>query len=161
MQRKASGSHVYKSLILLLATLPLAAQSSFFGAGVTLLAQPSPKPTGWAALAMQANQKARVYSYTALLMTPAGTHPRAIQTSVMTGVLTPLRSFGSVDLDMFGSAGVATGTGSSGSAWSGGGMLIIPLRTTSYKLLTGIRVLQTAAGGTQKMIEIGFGKAQP
>jgi hypothetical protein len=141
---------------------PAEANSPIFY-GLFASAQPStqPKPCGSAVLAIMMNQKAKLYSFTSVDFTPTGKHPGTIQTSVSTGAATPLRSFGSVTLYGLGTAGVATGSGSSSGAYSGGGLLSFPVKKGSaYRYNIGVRVLKTAAGGTQQMIELGFGRAQ-
>lgn len=138
-----------------------ASPSVFYGLGVSAQPQSSPKPTGNAFLAILANEKARIYSFTAMDFAPTLNNPRSIQTSISTGAATPLRSFGSVTLYGLGTAGVATGGGSSSGAFSGGGLLSIPIhKGSAFKILLAVRVLKTAAGGTQQLIGLGFGRAQ-
>jgi hypothetical protein len=160
-------------LILLAAfSLPLLAQSPpaptpantpvFYG--LFAAAQPSttPKPSGSAVLALMMNEKAKLYSFTCLDFVPTGKHPQSVQTSVSTGAATPLRTFGTVTIYGLGTAGVATGTGSSSGAYSGGGLISIPIKSklNGLLVLVGVRVLKTAAGGTQQQIEVGFGRTQ-
>lgn len=130
---------------------------SFFGAGFSSLPQSSPKPSGWAAVSILANKAAQVFSFSEMDFTPAG---KRVQTSVRTGMATPLRSIGNVQIYGLADAGTATVGTSSGSAFSGGGIALVPVGPKGWQMVFGVRVLKTAVGGSQSVIEFGFGRTR-
>ena len=82
-----------------------------------------------------------------------------VQSSVRTGIATPLRTIGTVTIYGLGDAGTSTTGSASGSAFAGGGIAIIPVGRKGLQAVAGVRILKTAVGGTQTLVEIGFGKA--
>lgn len=148
------------ALLLLLrgcAPAPALAQT-FYGAGVSLIAQSSPKPSGWAVVATEVNQKQALWSFSETDLTTAAIRNGllAVQSSARTGIATTLRSFGKWTLYGLADGGVATVGTATGGAYAGGGLLVIPVK--AINLLLGVRILKTSVGGTQSIIEIGFGK---
>jgi hypothetical protein len=143
------------SLFLLLCGACTVHAQSFYGAGMSALPQSSPKPSGWAVLAKSLDSKAQVYSFTETDYTYT---PKEIQSSVRTGLATPLRTIGKVVIYGVGDAGVATTGSASGSAFAGGAVALIPLPKNSMMLVVGYRALKTALGDTQQLIEIGLGR---
>ena len=133
---------------------------SFYGAGLSLYPQSSPKPTGWAAAMVTMSAPQRVYSISEIDFTAVGNilrgQPVSIQTSARTGAAVWLRAFGRVNLFGLANAGVATtGTNSSG-AFAGGGMVTFPTRWKALYGTIGVRILSSATGGTQTLIETGI-----
>lgn len=91
--------------------------------------------------------------------TELGNKKGAIQSSVRTGIATPLRSFGAVTLYTLGDAGAATSGANSGVAFGTGAVALVPIGKHGYSLIIGFRAVQSTVGGLQQMVEIGFGKA--
>jgi hypothetical protein len=89
--------------------------------------------------------------------TPAG---KRLQTSVRTGMATPIRSIGQVQIYGLADAGTATVGTSSGSAFSGGGVALVPMGSKGWQMVLGVRVLKTAVGGSQSFLEIGLGRVR-
>jgi hypothetical protein len=132
---------------------------SFYGGGVSLLPQTSPKPTGWAAAVVTANAKQKLYSIseTDFTVVRAATGIGfTVQTSVRTGGALWLRQFGKANIYAVLDGGMATtGTNSSGAVASGG-MVLFPTKWPRVQGLAGVRVLKTALGAAQTLIEFGF-----
>ncbi len=162
-----------KLALLLVAALPLLAQepaavaqpsgsSTFYAAGVSGLAQTSPKPTGWLVVATEVNKTADVWSLSETDYTYVS---GKIQSSVRTGLATSV-SIGSMKLPtgmkLYGlaDAGVATTGSASSGAYAGGFVAIIPVTKFAIKFnfVPSIRVIRTAAGGTQLVWGLGLGK---
>lgn len=149
-----------KALILILLACPCFAQTgSFYAAGVSLLPQTSPKPTGWAAAIITANATQRLYSISEIDFTVVGDilhgRPAAVQTSARTGAAVWLRSFGQVDLYTLGDLGAATTGANSSGAGAIGAIVTFPTRSSTIHGAVGVRVLKTAIA-SQTLVEIGI-----
>lgn len=171
-QRRKFLIAIEASALSMLLCLPLCAQSTtpanttdtvtFYGAGLTVQAQSSPKPSGWAVVATEINKSAQLYSLSESDFLSVNGR---IQSSVRTGFAVPI-SVSNVKLPwnatLYGlfDGGVATNGTASGLAYSGGAVALIPVTMGSTKLdvILGVRVLKTNTGGTQLEAEIGFGK---
>jgi hypothetical protein len=137
--------------------VPLRGQS-FYGCGISALPQSSPKPTGWCAYGAEANVANKIWSISEMDFVPTSAHPQTIQTSVQTGAATPLRTFGRVTLYGMGTAGAATTGTSAGSAFSGGGLFTIPIRS-KWLAVFAIRILKTTTNQST-LIQLGVGRTQ-
>lgn len=140
-----------------------AAGQSFWGCGLSAFSSTRPHPSGWCAGALLANQKAQLWNVSELDFLPV--RPTSggslIQTSVEEGLATPLKQYGSVQIFGLAAAGMATTGANSGAAFSGGGVAIIPLNKHGWILIPAIRVLKSAVGTTQALIQLGFGRYSP
>ena len=147
------------ALILFIVVVPAHCQS-FYAAGISLLPQASPKPTGWAAAIITANAKQRIYSISEIDFTVVGDvlhgKPFSVQTSARTGAALWLRTFKSVDLYTLADAGAATNGVNSSGAGAIGGVATFPTRWSALKGAVGARVLKTALSGTQVLVELGI-----
>jgi len=145
-----------KTLLLLLVSLPAFAQGTFYGAGLSLLPQSSPKPTGWAASVITISATQRIYNINEVDFTEVGNflkhQPVSLQTSARIGGLAFIRSFGSgantVDLYGLLDGGFATTGATTSGALATGGILLIPTKWPDIKIVLGVRVLKTAAETT-------------
>lgn len=129
--------------------------TTFYAAGVSALPQTKPEPTGWAVIATEINTKNQIYSFSETDYTLSN---GKLVSSARTGLATPLRSFGAFTLYGLGDAGVATTGTSTGSAFAGGGFVLIPIKKSGWDLLVGARVLKTMVGGSQAYMEVGIGR---
>lgn len=133
---------------------------TFYGAGVAGFATSSPKPSGWAVAATEMSARASVWSFSEYDVTRVqGARPIAFQSSVRTGLATPLRNVGPATMYGLIDAGVANSSTTVGGAISTGGVAVLPIGKTLV-LLFGGRVLKTAIGGSQTIWNIGFGWRQ-
>lgn len=129
--------------------------ATFFSGGLTVPSQGSPKNySGWLAVVTPVVKSQRIYSISETDYTDVG---GKITSSVRSGVATYLRSFGKVDLYGLGDAGVATNGSTSGAAYSGGGVVLIPTRWKSVYGVVGVRFLKTNTN-TETLLEVGIGK---
>jgi hypothetical protein len=145
-------------VIFLLAASLVSAQS-FYAVGVSALPQSSPKPSGWACLAVLANTKAQLWSFSEMDYTAIrapGPTGFTVQSSILSGLATPLRTFGPVTMYALGAGGAATTGSTSSGAVTGGTIFYIPLKNGNA-LVLGYEALKGVAG-TQQIIKIGFGK---
>ncbi|HLG97123.1 MAG TPA: hypothetical protein VKX49_12495 [Bryobacteraceae bacterium] len=141
-------------LALLLFSIPAAAQT-FYGAGITLLPQSSPKPSAWFVAATNISKTQDVWSFSE---TDAVLVNKRIVTSARTGIATGLRSFGPWKLFALANAGVATNGGATSGAYAGGGVLTGPFPHSSrLKTILGTRIIRSGVGGTTVTYNIGFG----
>ena len=131
---------------------------SFYGAGLSLYPQTSPKPTGWAAAMVTMSAPQRVYSISEIDFTATRTASGvySVQTSARTGAAVFMRAFGKLNLYGLGDAGAATTGTNSGGALAGGGIATWPTRWKGVYGAAGVRVLKTSIGGTQTLVEIGI-----
>ncbi len=136
----------------------LANTKTFWGVGVSALAESSPKPTGWAAIAVPINTKYAIYSISETDYSTAGLHPIKVQTSVRTGFATLVKQLGPVAIYGLANAGTATTGANTGGAFAGGGVALVPLSKSKTTLILGIRIIKTSIGGTTQLIEVGFGR---
>ena len=134
---------------------PVINAPNFYGMGVSLLPQSSPKPTGWAVLAIEANAKQSIWSFSELDFNLV---KNQVQTAALTGIGTPLRTIGNVTIFAIGAGGASTVGSTSGGAISGGAIVHIPLKGgVDGAILFGYEALKTSNGGTQQMVKFGWG----
>lgn len=152
-----------KPFLLLLAALPAFCQTpdatptTFYAFGVSALTQSSPKPTGWVVVAHLIQKSAQLWSFSESDYTYAKL-TKQVQSSVRTGIATPLRKFGTVTVYGLGDGGVASTGTSAGFAVAGGLCAPIDLgRKSGFQFVPGWRLLHTATGGTQNIVEFGIG----
>lgn len=131
----------------------LTSATTFVAAGVTLLPQTQPHPTGWAVVATEVSTSAQIYSFSE---TDYSLVNGKFQTSARTGLATPLRKFGGMTLYGLGDAGMVTTGVNTGAAYAGGGVLVIP--SGKFDVIVGIREVHTSINGNATLIEVGFGK---
>lgn len=128
---------------------------SFYAAGISLLPQSSPKPTGWAAAIVTVNANQKVYSISEVDFTVVKNGALYnVQTAARTGIATWLRAFGPVNLYGLADAGAATSGTTSSGAFAGGGMLVFPINKQIGGTV-GARVLKTNLG-SQVIAEMGI-----
>ena|SRR5579883_1768567 len=141
-------------VLLMLWGAPLTAQT-FYGAGLTLFPQSSPKPSAWFITATNISKTQDVWSFSE---TDAIVVNKHIVTSARTGMATGLRSFGKWKLFGLANAGVATDGVATSGAYAGGGVLTVPfLHNERLKIILGTRVIRSAVGGTEVTYNVGFG----
>lgn len=134
---------------------PVINAPNFYGMGVSLLPQSSPKPTGWAVLAVEANAKQSIWSFSELDFNLV---KNQVQTAALTGIGTPLRTIGNVTIFAIGAGGASTVGSTSGGAISGGAIVHIPLKGgVDGAILFGYEALKTSNGGTQQIVKFGWG----
>ena len=155
ISRKGALAGMPTLALFFLLAAPVCGQS-FYGAGTSLLPQSSPKPTGWAVFGTLASSKGQIWSVSEVDFT-RGTG-KLVQSSVRTGIATPMRSFGPVTIYVLGDAGAATVGSNSSAAFGTGSVALIPIRKSGYSVMIGFRAIQSAVGGLQQTVEIGFGK---
>ena len=129
-----------------------------WGAGITLLPQTSPKPTGNAFAATFSTLKGSLIQITEVDFAYIRSS-KTIQTSIVANAATPVTILGHVVYAFMG-AGGATGASSS-AAFAGGGFMPIALKRGWWQvdhIFPGVKVLHTAAGGSQLMVFVDFGK---
>lgn len=144
-------------------SVPTGTGQSFYALGMSAFPQSSPKPTGFAAIAVLASERAQLWSFSEIdftLVKPGAPNANCnvagcIQTSVLSGVATPLRQLDKWTLFVLGAGGAATTGNTSGGAISGGVILYIPVKTGS--IILGYETLR-GPFGTQQIAKIGFGK---
>ena len=131
---------------------------TFWGAGFQALTSTSPKPSGWAAVAVEVSAGQHIFSFneTDFTVVRSPTSGFVLQTSARSGLATPLRTFSSVTFYALADAGVATTGINSGGAYSGGGLAVVPIKKTSWSAVVGYRLLKTSIAGTTHEIELGF-----
>lgn len=128
--------------------------STFYGAGITGMAQTSPKVSGFFVVATELSKSAQIWSFSesdAILV--AG----KIQTSTRTGFATPLRKVSTATVYALADGGVATNGTAAGGAYAGGAIVSIPL-PRGFFVFPGFRYIHSAVGGTQVTIGFGIGK---
>lgn len=132
---------------------------SFYGAGISAYPQTSPKPTGWAANVTTENAKQGVASFSEVDFTvikSASGKGFSLQTSIRTGQAVQLRTFGKSTLYALGDAGMATTGANTGLAGALGGQLVTPTKWAGWSITYGARVLKSALGASQVLVEAGF-----
>lgn len=144
--------------LLLLLFAGLASGQTFYAAGLSLLPQSSPKPSGFAAAVIPVSTTQKVYSISEIDFTATRTASGvySVQTSARTGAAVFMRAFGKLNLYGLGDAGAATTGTNSGGALAGGGIATWPTRWKGVYGAAGVRVLKTSIGGTQTLVEIGI-----
>lgn len=119
----------------------------------------TPNVAGWFS---QWNQiSAGLYNYNSFDVTSLKQSPFTAQQSARAGLAYFLKQIGPFELFGLGDAGVATAATTSGtnigSAFSGGGGLILPLgKMDNYGVIFCVRVLKTALSNSQNIFELGF-----
>lgn len=103
------------------ATTPPATPQTWVGAGISY----GPHWQGWASFATLVNKTTQAYSYTTMDFTPRTSS--VTQSSMRTGLATPIFKFGNAILFGLADVGVASAGTTTTGALSGRGMLIIPI----------------------------------
>ena len=136
------------------AQTPVPASSSWYGAGVSLYPQSSPKPTGNAFLATWTGAKGALISIEEIDFSYTPTS-KNISTSILADAATPVTMFGRT---LYGFVGVGGATGQvSSAAFSAGGFAAIAL-AHGWFVYPGAKLLKTAAGGSQTIVFLDFGR---
>lgn len=135
-------------------TLP----QNWAGAGGAYDPTSRPQVAGWTSYATLVSEKAGLYSFTTHDITSTKNHPYTIQTSVRTGIAVVLRTIGPLVILGLGDGGMAGSGDTVGGAFSGGGVGILRLGKTTWTLVTAVRHLKTATGGSQNTYQMGVGK---
>lgn len=127
--------------------------SSFYGAGVSLLPQSSPKPMGNAFIAAWSNATGSLINIEEIDFTWVPT-TKSISTAIVASAATPVTMLGQTFYGFVG-AGGATGASSS-AAFSAGGFAAFPFK--GIWVFPGAKLLKTAAGGYQTIAFIDIGR---
>lgn len=135
---------------------PASPSAAFVGAGVAYNPSTSPKAVGHVWFALLADRSTCTYSWTAVdLLYSRSASPTRLTTAVEAGAAQWLRDFGRVGLYMLGAAGAAVSTASVGGAFSGGGMLVVPLKG-GLALGLNVRVIQLTGPLNQSQTSAGI-----
>lgn len=146
--------------LLLIAGLALAQPAppmGFVAAGAGWNPYTTPQASGWASYGYLINEKQELYWFTTEDITSSAKRPFTIQTSVRTGLATPLKKIGRVTIMGLFDIGGASSNLTSGLAGSTGSIGLVRV-TKNWYLVGGFRVLKiNGVPGTPKLYEAGFG----
>lgn len=143
---------------LLLFALPLGAQT-FYGFAASALTSGHQQWTGSAVIATQLQKSQQIWSFSEtdwIYAAPAGQSTRRLVSSVRTGLATQLRCFGTACLYGLADAGASSNGTTSGAAYAGGGVLLIPIKNR-LQLIFGARLIKSNVSNTQATISVGLG----
>ncbi len=127
---------------------PIAAAScpaSFYTAGASLNPQATPNLAGWYAIALpitKCDKAFQAYSITMNNLTPRGSGATlTFTTTTSTGLAIPLRQVGPIDIYTFGTLGTSVNGPSSGLAGTWGGVAVVPIGRTSWRLTPWVQAI--------------------
>lgn len=145
--------------LLLTAGLALAqpAPTGFVAAGGGWNPYTTPQASGWASYGYLINEKQELYWFTTEDFTSSTKRPFTIQTSIRTGLATPLKKIGRITIMGLFDIGGASSSISSNMAGSTGSIILLRL-TKNWYAVGGFRVLKiNGTSGTPKLYEAGIG----
>jgi len=112
--------------------------ASFYAAGVSLNPEATPNLAGWYSIALpitKCEKAFQAYSITMNNLTPKGSGTNLTFTSTTsTGLAIPLRQVGPIDIFTFGTLGTSVSGSSSSLAGTWGGVAMVPVGRTSWRL---------------------------
>jgi hypothetical protein len=112
--------------------------ASFYAAGASFNPQATPNLAGWYAIALpitKCEKAFQAYSITMNNLTPKGSGPSLTFTSTTsTGLAIPLKQVGPIDIFTFGTLGTSVSGKSSGLAGTWGGIAVVPIGRTAWRL---------------------------
>ena len=134
-----------------------ATPQGFVAAGAGWNPYTTPQASGWASYGYLINEKQELYWFTTEDITSSSKRPFTIQTSIRTGLATPLKKIGRLTVMGLFDIGGASSSISSGLAGSTGSIGTFRL-TKNWYAVGGFRVLKiNGMEGTPKLYEVGFG----
>lgn len=120
------------------AVTTVACPASFYAAGASLNPQATPNLAGWYAIAVpitKCEKAFQAYSITMNNLTPKGSGASLTFTSTAsTGLAIPLKQVGPIDIYTFGTLGTSVSGGSSSLAGTWGGVAVMPIGRTTWRL---------------------------
>lgn len=117
----------------------------------------NPQVNGWASYAYLIDAKSSLWLYTTEDITSASKHPFTIQTSIRTGLATPIKTWGRLQIIALADGGMASSTLNNGAAASFGTIDMFRI-TKSWYIVAGFRMIKVqGVDGTPKLYEFGMG----
>jgi len=150
-----------KLILILLGIAGLAsaqpAPTGFVAAGAGWNPYTTPQASGWFSYAYLINDKQELYWYTTEDITSASKRPFTIQTSIRTGIATPLKKMGRLTVMGLVDIGGASSTITTSGAASAGSVGLFRMFKNVYAV-AGFRILKISSiSGTPKLYQAGLG----